>query len=351
MRLENIHLRYTQLFLIGLLLAVAFVVFQSLSEGIEQFEKNFWNRSTLIQAFNQSKLTLGDRVFPQVVIGKDGWMEYSGEGYLDDFQSAAPISAEKLSRTRQKINRLYQQLRDRNITLLIVIAPNKATIYPDKLPDEIQKINQRSYLDAFTDELQKNGPPVLLDLRPALLNGRKKQDVYYRTNTHWNAYGAFIAYTQIIQTLSKKIPLSEPYKITAFSKHSGLYVYDISRLIGMYNIKEKGTELTLKNNPIQWGKELNQDKIVPMQVATTAQETAPDLLIYSDSFGNGLRNFLPLHFHTTTYIQNSSTDLGVISFEKIDAIKPNVIIIEFVERSLYNGRLNNLLNWLLEGKD
>lgn len=351
MRIETLRLRYTQLFLVGLLFAVSFVVFQSLSGGIEKLEENLWNHSNLIQMHNQIKLTLGDRVFPQVVIGKDGWMEFSGEGYLDDFQSAAPISAEKLSRTRQKINRLYNQLSKRNITLLIVIAPNKATIYPDKLPDEIQKINQRSYLDAFTDELQTKGPPVLLDLRPALLSGRKKQDVYYQTNTHWNAYGAFIAYTEIIKTLSKKIPLSEPYKITAFRKRSDLYVYDISRLISMYNLKERGTELILKNDPIQWGKELNQDKIVPMQMATTPQETAPDLLIYSDSFGNGLRNFLPLHFHTTTYIQNSSKDLNIISFKKIDTIKPNIIIIEFVERSLYNGKLNILLNRLLEGKD
>ena len=54
--------------------------------------------------------------------------------------------------------------------------------------------------------------PVIVDLRPALKAARQDQDVYYKTNTHWNGYGAFIAYTTIINALGSSYPELKPYK-------------------------------------------------------------------------------------------------------------------------------------------
>jgi predicted outer membrane lipoprotein len=348
MRVENLRLRYTQLFLLGLLLAVAFVVFQSLSGGIELFEKNIWKRDTLISGFTRVRWALGDRVYSQGLRGKDDWLEYSKDGNLDNYQNAKPASTEDLEKIREKIRRLYQQLRQRNITLLIVVIPNKATIYPDKLSDEIQKLGPESHLDQLRTYLKQNGPAVLLDLRPTLQAGRKKQDVFYRTNTHWNPYGAFLGYTKIIQTLSNTYPQLQPKKLSEFKiKQGRQYLHDIPKLIGATNVLESGFEFILKQDDVQWGEKLNNDKIVPMQVGTTPKTDAPSLLFYGDSFSTGIKNMISQHFSKTTFIQNSSLQLDILSMQQVDKTKPDIVIIEFVERSAYNGYLDRLLSLML----
>lgn len=346
--LKVFRTRYTQFFVVCILSAAIAIAALSLSTGFSLSEKSFWNRRTLISAFTNTRLMLGDKVFLQALVLEDGWLEYTGDSNLDDFQNAAPNSRETLESTRKKIRRVYNALRDRNITLLIVIAPNKATIYPDKLPASIQKLAAISYLDALLAGLQQDGLPILLDLRPSLQAGRKTQEIYYRTDTHWNAYGGFIAYTEIIQALSKTRPQLKPRDISKFNIQTGSpYLHDIPKLMGANNMLETNLIMTPKKDNIVWSSNLNEDRIAPMQVATTKNKNAPTLLIYIDSFGKGLKDLLPSHFRQTTFIQNDSKYADLLSMQKIDTIKPDFVIIEFVERSLYNNKFNDLLNDLL----
>lgn len=346
--IPTLRVRYTQFLLISIAAVVLYAASQSLQDGIELFEKSFWNRASLISGFTNIRWTFGDRVYSQGLRGKDGWLEYTGDGNIDNYQNANPASPEDLEKIGLKIRRLHRQLKDKNITLMIVIAPNKATIYPDKLAGEIQKLGPESYLDQLGGYLKQNGPNILLDLRPALQAGRKNHEIYYVTDTHWNPYGSFIAYTRIIQTLSKTYPQLQPRQMNEFNIRTGPgYVHDIPQLMGATHILEPSIEFIPRQYNVQWGDKLTDDKIVPMQIATTPNSDAPSLLIYGDSFSSGLRNLLPLHFSKTTFIQNSSLSAETLSMKKLDTIKPNIVVIEFVERSVYGKYLDRILSLLL----
>lgn len=345
---SNLRLYYTRLLLIGILGTTLLIGSLSLSNNPAEFEKKFWNRDLLISGFTNIRWMVGDRVYSQGLRGKDGWLEYTGDGNIDNYQNANPASPEDLEKIGLKIRRLNRQLQDKNITLLIVVAPNKATIYPDKLADEIQKLGPESYLDQLGAYLKQNGPNVLLDLRSALQAGRKTREIYYVTDTHWNGYGAFIGYTSIVQTLSKKYPQLKPRTIDEFDIQTGQgYQHDIPKLMGANNILEPGIVFVPKQDNVQWSENLTADTIIPMQIATTTQSDAPSLLIYADSFGIAIKNLLPQHFSKTIFIQNSSRSGETLSMQKLDTIKPNIVIIEFVERSVYSGYLDRLLSLLL----
>jgi len=252
-----------------------------------------------------------------------------------------------LKNTQQKIQKLYEELRKRNITLILVIPPNKATIYPDKLPDEIEKPKPQSKLDTFTAYLQQYGPPVLVDLRPALLNGRKQQDVYYKTDTHWNSYGAFIGYTEIMKELSKTYPQLtsrslQDFKITI----SQPYAHDIPQIMGATNLLEPKVIFNPKKNDLRWVI-LNDDKIVPLQVSTTSKKNLPTLLMYVDSYGEEMKDFLAPEFSKATFILNSSKYPDTLSPQTIDIIKPDIVIVEVVERFFDLQLLDHIVNQLL----
>ena len=346
-----LHLRYAQFLVIFLLSAFLYTISQSQPSNIAQLENNLWNRRFLITSFTRLRLNLGDRVFPQVLVGNEGWLEFTQSANLDSYQNASLISPEKTENIQQNLQKLYKQLQKRNITLLLIIPPNKATIYPDKLPGEIQKLNPQSNLDTFSAYIAEHGPPVFVDLRPALQNGRQQQDVYYETDTHWNGYGLFIAYTEIMNELSKTYPSLAPKTIEDFRvTTTKIYPHDLARILGATDIVEPGMKFTpKKDNDIHW-KKLNNDMVVPMQVSETSNENLPRLLIYADSFGVTLQDYIAPHFSKTTFVYNHSRYHNLISLQTIDTIKPDIVIIEMIERSFDVEYLKDFLKQILSNQ-
>ncbi len=345
MNMVTARLRYAQFFIICLLGISLYTMTQSMSGGILEFENNFWGRKPLISYFTNFRLALGDRAFQDVFVSRGGWL--SIPEHLNSYQRFGQTSPEALKKIQQKIQKLYQKLRAENITLILVIAPNKTTIYPDKLPSG-QIINKQSKLDALKNYLNKYGPPVLVDLRPALKQGRKKHDVYYRTNTHWNAYGSFIAYTEIMKKISKMYPQLAPKSINDFELSTGRPIlHDISAKIGATSLLEPMISLELKEKTNTQWLTLNDDGTgVPLRIAITPNQNSPTLLMYMDSFGNEMKYFIAPHFSTATFILNHSKYPDLNSMEMIRAIKPNIVIMEFVERFFDNGSETNVMDTL-----
>lgn len=350
MRVTMVRQRYTQLFIISLLIVSLYAMTQSMTGGILQFQNQFWGRTFLLSSFTRVRLALGDRVFQDALIGKQGWMEYIGDGDLDIYQTSTATSEKTLNYEQQKLQKLYDELRKRNITLILIIPPNKASIYPENLPDEIQKPTAQSKLDAFTAYIQKHGPPILVDLRPGLLNERKKHDVYYKTDSHWNGYGIFNAYTEIFKELSKTYPQLTPKGISDFKitteKPS---IHDVPHYISAPDLLESDILFTPKEDQVHWAT-ISNDWIVPIQISTTPDKNLPSLLMYMDSFGAGMKKIIAPHFSQATFILNHSTYPDTLSLDMIDAVKPNVVIIEFVERFFVVKKMDAFLNKLLPNK-
>lgn len=84
---------------------------------------------------------------------------------------------------------------------LFVCAPNKNTSYPEYMPGQYRKTEQVSDLDRLEQALTQQGVSFC-DLREAL-SGRESL-TYYRTDSHWNGYGSYLAGRQILQALGKE---------------------------------------------------------------------------------------------------------------------------------------------------
>lgn len=334
MNTTTLRLRYTQFLVVSLLGILLYMMSQSLSGGINQFESNLWGHEFLITSFTKLKLKIGDRVFPQVLVGKEGWLELTSSKNLDNYQNAAKIQRQEIKNTQSKFEYLYKELSKRNISLFLIIPPNKVTIYPDKLPNEIQKIKQHSKLDMFAAYVQKYGPPGFIDLRPALRKARKSQDVYYKTDTHWNAYGTFTAYREIIRQLSKAYPQLSAKSLKDFQVSSTPSIRDTARIMGTSDWLEPYINFAPKfKDDVQWVA-LNEDR-TSLQVSITPTKNAPTLLMYVDSFGLLLKDFLSWHFSKATYVLFDSKDPDLTMLKMIDATKPDIVIIEMLERRFY----------------
>jgi hypothetical protein len=201
------------------------------------------------------------------------------------------------------------------------------------MPGEIKKAGEKSRLDQFL-ALMGNDSRIVLDLRPDLQAGRKTQHVYYRTDTHWNPYGAYIAYQQIMNSLSVTHPDLAPFALDNFIlKEKPPEPLDLVRILGADFLTESLIVIKPKfrsNAEIQWLIAASSRKSV---AKSWASDNGQDirLLMYHDSFGLGLIPFFQHHFREATYIQ---LDLNSITLSAIDRYQPDVVIIEIVERGL-----------------
>jgi alginate O-acetyltransferase complex protein AlgJ len=315
---------------------------QAIGAGIAEFDTKIPGRQSLIGLFVKLRMRFGDHVFSQALVGKEGWLEYTGGNNLDFFQNIQTMPAGRVENIQSNLQILYDKLQERHILLVVVIAPNKATIYPDKLPNEIRKIGSQSELDILINYTSKHGPPVLIDLRPALLEAREQNDVYYKTDTHWNSYGSFVAYKEIVKLLSQTYPELVPYQLDDYKlKPIGSTYRDIAGLMGATYIVEPRFFLIPKKSETKW-LFFNDDNI-PTRVSYSSDKKLPKFLMYMDSFGSPLIPMLAPHFSEATFIHSSSKYPDLLKFEQIDLFKPDIVILEFVERGQNNlaGFLEN----------
>ena len=318
------------------MLVFLFVMLMSSRQGFGQFEDNFLQRNFLIENFNRLRIKVGDHVFPVVIIGNDGWMEYTGDGNIDDFQNALHFSSDALLNTAQTIEECHKYAQEHNMTFLIVVAPNKASVYPDKLPEQIQSLSELSRFDQLNNYLRAQGIPEILDLRPALRAARQQQDVYIKMGSHWNNYGAYIAYAEIIGALSKKHPDLEPYSAKFFRFRMVIQDWsDIARLMkANFMVKDPVPIPTRNVDDFVHKMNLADANLGYHQISWIPDSDLPTLLLFHDSFGEaGLNNFLALNFSKAFYIHRNSSSL-YLNKPAIEQFAPNVMIYEIVERNL-----------------
>jgi alginate O-acetyltransferase complex protein AlgJ len=307
------------------------VSFNSLTGFPQNFENsinhNFFLRDQLIHLDYQVRyFVLHETVYPQVVLGKQGWMYYTNEGNLEYYQRVSPLSPEKTNLIVSNLKNIEQNLAAQNIKFLIVIAPNKETIYPEFLPDGIRTTVNPTWADQITQKLKDSTIPVL-DLRSPLLQAKQKDQVYFRTDTHWNPVGAHLAYTYILNSLQPAFPILKPHPLTDFDQIPQVSSGDLAELIHLKGeISEPFTALQARFDKPSRGL---KNPPTGQMITVMPDANLPTAVIFRDSFFNGLQPFVSEHFSRVNYVSDFKVDFNLIAEEK-----PQIVILEVAERYL-----------------
>jgi alginate O-acetyltransferase complex protein AlgJ len=184
-----------------------------LAEGWERyFVDNFGFRPYLIRWNSILKLNfLNVSPVPGVILGKDSWLFYHSEVLADgntvnDFRGTVPLTQTELVKLQRRLEANQRTFARGNIVYLVAVVPNKNTIYSEYLPDKIRKLRDTTRLDQLIEHMHKHSPVKILDLREALFRAKGQYPVYWKTDSHWNSYGAYIGYAHIMEQLCAHLP-------------------------------------------------------------------------------------------------------------------------------------------------
>ena len=319
-----------------LLLLISFISSSGLS--LSTISTNFRWRKNLIEMYTSFRFKIGDRLYSESVVGKDGWIFYTGDRSMGEYQKTDPFRKKKLSDLQKNLDRLNKDLRKKGITLIVVIPPDKSTIYPQYMPGEISVLGEKSRLDQFVEFMNLNGGVSVIDLRQTLLNASQSQDVYFKTDTHWNDMGAYYGYMEIMESLSSDYPNLKPHPLSDFEyRYVGDSTRDIPLLMGFQNFKEENRRLFPKfkvdleetSSVLYYGADSTR-------IVTNSDIRLPKLLVFHDSFYRSLSRFIEPHFGRVMAVPWTDK-VGVWSLDWIQRENPDIVIIEVVERYLDNS--------------
>ena len=305
---------------------------------------HFGFRNELIRSHNllRYKFFKG-ATYGKVLFGKENWLFLAKAGTIVDYLGQSPLAPDELLAWKDKLERRQQWLAEREIRYLAVIAPNKLTIYPERLPDHVGKFKGKTRMDQLITYMRQNSTVELLDLREALLAAKKTTLVYYPRDTHWNDRGGFVAYTEIARRLVQWFPDMEPLTEEDFSTAIRKSQGDLAVMLGLGEELAEDCETFVFRRPQSAS---YAEFVLPPEHPQLAQMFDRDkaamenasgkhrLLVLHDSFGvhGGFRDYLSEQFARSVFLPVTLDPSAIRSI--IEREKPDVVIEEFAERRL-----------------
>jgi hypothetical protein len=284
----------------------------------QYFNDHFGLRNNLVRWYSLLQFKwLKISPHPLIVMGENGWLFYGDEPTIRDYRGLLSYSDAELIEIQQRLDRDTATLRSRGIKFLIVVCPNKDTIYPEFMPSNITRIKESRRLDQLKHHLRASVSQVsLVDPRDPLIKTKVRYPVYNKLDAHFNFLGGLVTYNEIMRVLSADFPQVSPLTIDDYQismrtiKGVGDLTY-FSAIVGI--LPEVQVLLQPRGKPLP-----------PKRISK--------LLVFHDSFVDYLRPYLVHDFDQIVYVHHADAYIGYAAIEKE---KPDVVIFEIAERNLH----------------
>lgn len=285
-------------------------------------------RSLMIQGNNALKY----HVFhtssnDNVIIGKNGWLFYAAENSPAFYNGLKRYTEEQLALMADNLIRFRDYLAEREIQLLVMIAPNKERVYAEYLPDSFGPPAEDCALNQVLTVLrERTDIPVVCPL-DAILAAKEQYPerlTYHPTDTHWNSWGAYLGIREMMSGL--ELPFEEEnIQVEVVPDEPG----DLANMLNLAGLIQPGTSCNVS------GYEEATTAVTEYDFFGAIRFAAPDafnigkLLMYRDSFCTAMAPILGHLFTESCMMHYHSVTPDLVETEK-----PDYVVVELVERSM-----------------
>jgi hypothetical protein len=125
------------------------------------------------------------------------------EDYIHEYTGKYFIGKRTIDRKLDRLKDVIQKLKEKNIDLVIVFEPGKASFYPEYIPDHYRPRNRTlSNYDYMVSGLQERNIPFLdLNRYFLMMKDTSRYPLFPKYGMHWSIYGMWFA----VDTLTRYI--------------------------------------------------------------------------------------------------------------------------------------------------
>ncbi len=309
------------------------------------YDDHLFLKSELVQLDSEVEAAVfGELDNDQVILGtQKPWMFYSSnDGQpLETYQHTNLFTQSELAYIAENVKDLNSDLSDAGIQFILMITPDKETIYgADYMPSYITVNEGPSRTEQFISYMASAAPEVTIVFpRDALLTAKQTgmpqgaADLYYETDTHWNQAGAWIGARELLNAVSARTGIAWTAPTLTFSP-SGTVQGDLQKIAQLgsdYDSHEYSPNQSEAVELLGTLTDLNNDELVWVKSEGKGADAMPvSLYLAGDSFRWNLR----------PYIQEFTTASVVSSryyFDTEDLLEqePQVFVYQIAERYLH----------------
>ncbi len=311
---------------------------------LSQSPKQARSASTGVMGYlNQGGTTTAGHA--QVLVGREGWLFYRTDAVIDDYRGTDLFTTSELARWKQVLTERKNWLAKRGIRYVFVIAPNKHSVYAEFMPRSINRVSEHSRLEQLADYLKDETDLTFINLLEPLMAAKSQRRVFHKTDTHWNAFGAYIGSQEILNPLQTWFPKLHPPALGDYQIATSDCDIISAQLVSPWIKMDLAVIL---GSPIPFREEVidlvprRKDLMVPVQLSCPPKSDIERIqhggskygeienaFILHDSYMMALAPFLAPHFREVTY--HWTDDFPA---EAIDKARPQLVIQEIVQRHL-----------------
>jgi hypothetical protein len=315
--------------------------FQGYRQAFESFwDDNFGFRSALVRSYNLAKWELlGESGSPSVIAGKDGWLFLRDEEGLENYRrSLRPWTQREIERVAERILARKQFLERFGVGYELVIIPAKSTVYPELMNERWTIAERPSRREQFLEYAGKQqGLPIhdmtkfLIEEKERLAAAEPGIHLFHSTDTHWNKRGARAVALEIQRRLKSffpDMPLLDEQPKNGWSRVSDQAGGDLAQMLGLADHIRRSI---WKDGTFEQVAQLEAVTIpAPRRsfaFTNSKLPKGPRVFVFHDSFGETLRDYLPLTSSKSWFYWKVDFDLQMLA-----AALPQFVLREVTER-------------------
>lgn len=270
-----------------------------------------------------------------VVVGKDGWLFYNSKEVemigdsISDYTNSTRYNDKDKEKMANFLEDINNKIEKNNVELYFFIIPNKENVYSDKLEGIIKRSNNKeSLIEDLIKYLEKNTKLKIIYPKKELVEGRKKYETYYKYDTHWNEYGAYLGINKLMKILEEKYEIPN-IKITK-QKASG----DLKKM-ALLDVENNEPKVNNFYSNIEYKCE-DIDSLKKCSSEDAIYNKT--VLIVGDSFREATVPYLAKLYKNALFIHRDSYKEDLINKYDVD-----IVIYELVERYSYSLEIADML--------
>lgn len=272
--------------------------------------------------------------YPQVIEGRHGWLFLGADVSVRCKTKAVPGDIVA------RMSRLSALVTKSGRRFLIMVAPDKSSVYPKYLPESyLGRSCAADYTQRFWSAFEKNPTPGYVDARTPLIAQAKTSTapLYRPKDSHWNLQGISIEAQLLGDALDPVLRKGTHVVDEGTYQPIGDLTYLLGRpqkdLLPAMTLVRDGVSLSPGSNLT-----LQRNKVTNVRyVSTGAPLYQPKTLILGDSFTDTSKKYISTYFADLTLLHNRSSSTVVANA----MIGRNTVIVQMGERLAITG--NNLL--------
>ena len=309
------------------------------------YNDHFPFRNDIIKTYNKFSIRVLKKspVEEKAIIGSSGWL-FMGGNYLDGFQGKSNFTGSELEQIWKELLYRKNYCNKRGIKFYFVIIPQKSSVYPEYISSRYKFDNKYTPRTQLTAYLTKQQFPFC-DLTQKLIENKNSDyDLYFKTDNHWNALGAFYGTQQILGSIRNDFPQVKPlslndYTISTETREGG----NIAQMLSMKNefndievvlnpkfetqssAGKKANYAIPKNFPYPWYYE---------RVYENPSANKLKILVIRESFCHYQISLYSEHFGRSVFIFDNWKHQ--LNEDIIENEKPDIVVIQILESFLDN---------------